>query len=125
MSTHACELIYRIWDTRTHTVGLGVSVVEGCRSMETTDWLVSAAEKRIALGPKLLYSTTLTSNTHTHSYRHAAEHTVTHTTQSQNTQTMVNSTSVSAAHTHTHITVRGHKQSNRAVRAEKWKCLFD
>lgn len=59
-------------DSDTHTVGLGISVMEGCRSMETTGWLVSAAEKRIALGPKLLYSTTLTSNTHTH-------------TQSQNT----------------------------------------
>ena len=60
--------------THTHTVGLGISVMEGFRSMETTGWLVSAAEKQIALGPKLLYSTTLTSNTHTHTH-----------TQSQNT----------------------------------------
>lgn len=79
---------------RAHTQWVGVSVVKGCRSMETTDWLVCAAEKQIALGPKLLYSTTLASNTHTHtrvhmhthSYRPAAEH-LHMDTQAQQSQT--------------------------------------
>jgi len=59
--------------THTHTVGLGVSAAAGCRSMETTDWLVSTAEKRIALGPKLLYTLTSKTQTHTHTHTHTAE----------------------------------------------------
>lgn len=89
-----CPLCRKVRRAHRCKVAVGFTrVYEGWVQISEDLWLIGLCGRKADCSETLLYSATLTSNTHT-------QH-------------------------ETHRTEAGHRQSNRAVRAQKWKWLFD